>query len=64
MYGKCGSVVNAEKVFDRMRERTIFTWDAMIGACISNGEPLKAIMLYRDMRVLGVSLLILVHFLV
>ena len=56
MYGKCGSVVNAEKVFDRMRERTIFTWNAMIGAFISNGEPLKAIMLYRDMRVLGVSL--------
>ncbi|PON54428.1 DYW domain containing protein [Parasponia andersonii] len=56
MYGKCGSTVNAEKVFDGMHERTIFTWNAMIGACVSNGEPLRALELYREMRVSGVSL--------
>lgn len=56
MYGKCGSVASAEKVFDKMRERTIFTWNAMIGACVSNGEPLGALELYREMRVSGVPL--------
>lgn len=56
MYGKCGSVSNAEKVFDRMPHRTIFTWNAMIAAYASNGEPLNALELYRDMRVFGVPL--------
>ncbi|XP_010087106.2 pentatricopeptide repeat-containing protein At3g63370, chloroplastic [Morus notabilis] len=56
MYGKCGSIENAEKVFDKMRERTIFTWNAMLGACVSNGEALGALELYREMRVLGVPL--------
>ncbi|PRQ26003.1 putative tetratricopeptide-like helical domain, DYW domain-containing protein [Rosa chinensis] len=56
MYGKCGSVMNAQKVFDKMSHRTIFTWNAMIGACASNGEPLKALEMYCDMRVLGVPL--------
>lgn len=56
MYGKCGSIENAEKVFDKMRERTIFTWNAMLGARVSNGEALGALELYREMRVLGVPL--------
>ncbi|CAM8928741.1 unnamed protein product [Rhodiola kirilowii] len=56
MYGKCGAVDNAEKVFDKMPHRTTFTWNGMIGACISSREYLKALRLYRDMRVCGVSL--------
>lgn len=56
MYGKCGSLSNAEKVFDKMSQRTIFTWNAMIGSCVSNGEPLGAIELYSEMRLLGVRL--------
>ncbi|XP_028801723.1 pentatricopeptide repeat-containing protein At3g63370, chloroplastic [Neltuma alba] len=56
MYGKCGSFIDAEKVFDEMCDRTIFTWNAMLGAYVSNGEHMKAIALYEEMRVLGVSL--------
>uniref|UniRef100_A0A2N9G6I8 DYW domain-containing protein n=1 Tax=Fagus sylvatica TaxID=28930 RepID=A0A2N9G6I8_FAGSY len=56
MYGKCGSILSAEKVFDKMPQRTIFTWNAMIGAYVSNGEPLGALSLYREMRVLGIPL--------
>lgn len=56
MYGKCGSVLNAKKVFDGMSDRTIFTWNAMIGAYVSDGEHVKALELYKEMRVLGVSL--------
>jgi pentatricopeptide repeat protein len=56
MYGKCGSFLDAEKVFDKMSERTIFTWNAMIGACVGTGRYLEAVELYKEMRVLGVSL--------
>ncbi|KAK8283177.1 hypothetical protein V6Z11_D08G073800 [Gossypium hirsutum] len=56
MYGKCGSVRNAEKVFDQMGQRSIFTWNAMIGAYVSNGKPFEVLQTYKEMRVLGVSL--------
>lgn len=56
MYGKCGSLLDAEKVFDRMCERSIFTWNAMIGAYVANGESFEALELYSMMRVYGVPL--------
>ncbi|XVF36040.1 hypothetical protein REPUB_Repub19eG0024200 [Reevesia pubescens] len=33
MYAKCGSFVDARKVFDKMNEKNLYTWSAMIGAC-------------------------------
>ncbi|GMN35628.1 hypothetical protein TIFTF001_005410 [Ficus carica] len=33
MYAKCGYLSDARRVFDGMRERNLFTWSAMIGAC-------------------------------
>lgn len=33
MYAKCGSFNDARRVFEKMRERNLFTWSAMIGAC-------------------------------
>ncbi|KDP21395.1 hypothetical protein JCGZ_21866 [Jatropha curcas] len=56
MYGKCGSVVSAEKMFDKIRKRTIFAWNAMVGSYVSNGEPLEALKMYREMRNLSVAL--------
>ncbi|XP_054804151.1 pentatricopeptide repeat-containing protein At3g63370, chloroplastic [Prosopis cineraria] len=56
MYGKCGSSLDAEKVFDEMSDRTIFTWNAMLGAYVSDGKHMKALALYEEMRALGVSL--------
>ncbi|KAI4301192.1 hypothetical protein L6164_034496 [Bauhinia variegata] len=56
MYGKCGSLLNAEKVFDKMSDRTIFTWNAMIDSYVSNGEHIGALELYQKMRVLGLPL--------
>ncbi|XP_044484485.1 pentatricopeptide repeat-containing protein At3g63370, chloroplastic [Mangifera indica] len=56
MYGKCGCIIDAEKVFDKMSERTIFTWNALLGAYVSYGEPLRALKTYREMRVLGIPL--------
>ncbi|XVF63779.1 hypothetical protein PTKIN_Ptkin09bG0114800 [Pterospermum kingtungense] len=33
MYAKCGSFLDARKVFDKMNEKNLYTWSAMIGAC-------------------------------
>ncbi|KAK9140052.1 hypothetical protein Scep_009733 [Stephania cephalantha] len=56
MYGKCGHLSGAQKVFDEMPERTVFTWNAMIGGCVTNGRPFRALELYREMRVSDVPL--------
>ncbi|KAK9281811.1 hypothetical protein L1049_004717 [Liquidambar formosana] len=56
MYGKCGSLVHAKNLFDRMPYRSIFTWNAMIGAYVTNNEPLVALELYSQMRISRVPL--------
>ncbi|KAL3717418.1 hypothetical protein ACJRO7_008926 [Eucalyptus globulus] len=53
MYGRCGSRRSAEKLFDGMRERTVYTWNAMIGAYLADEDPAASLELYRDMRVSG-----------
>ncbi|XP_038716797.1 pentatricopeptide repeat-containing protein At3g63370, chloroplastic [Tripterygium wilfordii] len=55
-YGKCRCVLEAEKVFDKMCHRTIFTWNAMLGTYVSNGVPLGALEMYSEMRFSGVPL--------
>ncbi|WCJ21602.1 Tetratricopeptide repeat (TPR)-like superfamily protein [Euphorbia peplus] len=55
MYGLCGSLLDAETVFDKMSERTIFTWNSIIASYVSNGKPLGALEMYREMRNSGVS---------
>ncbi|XP_027096019.2 pentatricopeptide repeat-containing protein At3g63370, chloroplastic isoform X1 [Coffea arabica] len=56
MYGKCGSLLDARKVFDEMLELNIFAWNAMIGACVGNDRPLGALELYKEMRMLDFPL--------
>ncbi|XP_030545950.1 pentatricopeptide repeat-containing protein At3g63370, chloroplastic isoform X2 [Rhodamnia argentea] len=56
MYGRCGSCRSAEKLFARMRERTVYTWNAMIGAYLADDDPAAALELYRDMRLSGLPL--------
>ncbi|TKY52669.1 Pentatricopeptide repeat-containing protein [Spatholobus suberectus] len=56
MYGKCGSLLDAVKVFNEMSERTIFTWNAMMGAFVTTGKYLQALELYQEMRLFGVEL--------
>ncbi|XP_065861074.1 pentatricopeptide repeat-containing protein At3g63370, chloroplastic [Euphorbia lathyris] len=55
MYGLCGSLFDAHRVFDKMCERTIFTWNSMIASYVSNEKPLEALEMYRKMRNLGVT---------
>ena len=53
MYGKCGRLSDARRLFDEMTHRTIFSWNALIGAYASHGQPCEAIELYLRMRGLG-----------
>ncbi|XP_024532132.1 pentatricopeptide repeat-containing protein At5g27110-like [Selaginella moellendorffii] len=38
MYAKCGSMVDAGKVFDRMRQRDVVSWNSLIGGYAENGQ--------------------------
>ncbi|KAG8496716.1 hypothetical protein CXB51_007906 [Gossypium anomalum] len=38
MYGECGSVYFAKKVFDQMREPNVVAWNAVITACFRCGD--------------------------
>ncbi|XLS64847.1 hypothetical protein HN51_024821 [Arachis hypogaea] len=49
MYAKCGFLEEARKVFDEMRERNLFTWSAMIGACLRECDWEEVVGLFYDM---------------
>ncbi|KAM0941667.1 putative tetratricopeptide-like helical domain superfamily, DYW domain-containing protein [Dioscorea sansibarensis] len=53
MYGKCGHLASAKLLFDEMPQRTVFAWNAMIGAYVSAGLPWEAPKLFREMSVCG-----------
>ncbi|OIW04369.1 hypothetical protein TanjilG_32561 [Lupinus angustifolius] len=55
MYAKCGHLEEAWKVFDEMRERNLFTWSAMIGACCRDRCWEEVVDLFYDMMRDGVS---------
>ncbi|KAL6289230.1 hypothetical protein ACE6H2_006740 [Prunus campanulata] len=50
MYSKCGLVDCAGKVFDEMPERSLVSWNTMIGSLTQNGEEQKALGLFLQMR--------------
>ncbi|XP_021740596.1 pentatricopeptide repeat-containing protein At2g33760-like [Chenopodium quinoa] len=54
-YGKCGEVKVARKVFDKMLQRSIVAWNAMISGYEQNGFPKDAVDLFNLMRNSGVD---------
>ncbi|KAA8519800.1 hypothetical protein F0562_014110 [Nyssa sinensis] len=54
-YAKCGELCVARRVFDKMPERTIISWNAMISGYEQNGFAEEAICLFCRMRDLGVK---------
>lgn len=50
MYGKCGSLVLAERVFFRMKVRNLVSWNAMIAACVQNSKEREAIEMFKDLQ--------------
>lgn len=53
MYAKCGSMVDARRVFDHMPERSEDTWHLIIRAYAFNGLGDEGLALYEEMRKLG-----------
>ena len=55
MYAKCGSLEEARKVFNKMPEKNIVSWNAFIAGCCRNGSEKEAFKVYRHMRQADVS---------
>ncbi|XP_057854806.2 pentatricopeptide repeat-containing protein At5g27110 [Cryptomeria japonica] len=55
MYVKCGSLVDARKVFDHMKERDCVSWNTMIAACRRHGYPQEAVTLFHQMQRTGLQ---------
>ncbi|CAN1120812.1 Pentatricopeptide repeat-containing protein At1g15510, chloroplastic [Linum perenne] len=55
MYVKCGDVEMACKVFDNMLIRDIISWNAMISGFFENGECLRGLKLFFQMRELSIN---------
>ncbi|KAM2193569.1 hypothetical protein ACFX1X_026489 [Malus domestica] len=55
MYGKCGEVEDARKVFDGMPQRNAVAWNSMIVGYVQNGLNEEAIEVFYEMREEGVE---------
>eukprot|EP00250_Pteridium_aquilinum_P021965 c25273_g10_i1 orf=214-2037(+) len=56
MYGKCGTIVDAEELFKVLPHRDIVSWNVMLSAYVEQGEEEKAFLLYRQMAKESISL--------
>ncbi|XP_050386605.1 pentatricopeptide repeat-containing protein At2g34400 [Argentina anserina] len=54
MYGKCGDLSSARRVFDSMKRKDRVTWNAMITGYAQNGMSNEAMMLFDGMKEAGV----------
>ncbi|KAL5975214.1 hypothetical protein ACLOJK_031893 [Asimina triloba] len=55
MYGKCGVLDDAMKVFKEMPEKNPVAWNSMIAGYFQNGQNQKAMEVFYDMRVEGIE---------
>ncbi|KAF3795133.1 Pentatricopeptide repeat-containing protein [Nymphaea thermarum] len=55
MYGKCGSLGNARRVFDEMPVKNFVSWTAIIAGYSQHGDGKEAVRLYRRMRQEGLA---------
>ncbi|GAV69701.1 PPR domain-containing protein/PPR_2 domain-containing protein/PPR_3 domain-containing protein [Cephalotus follicularis] len=51
LYGKQGCLESAIRVFDRMMDREVCTWNAMISSLASNGREMQALDMFEKMEV-------------
>ncbi|KAF5749379.1 pentatricopeptide repeat-containing protein [Tripterygium wilfordii] len=55
MYGKCGDLLSARRVFDKMPKKDVVIWNAMITGYAQNGSSTEAIVVFNGMREVGID---------
>ncbi|CAN8268276.1 unnamed protein product [Cochlearia groenlandica] len=55
MYGRCGKLELGQKVFDRMRDRDVVSWNSLISSYGVHGYGTKAIQIFEEMLENGAS---------
>ncbi|XP_057848257.2 pentatricopeptide repeat-containing protein At3g16610 isoform X3 [Cryptomeria japonica] len=55
MYGKCGSIHKACNLFDKMPQKNVITWTAMIAGYAQNGLVEKALEAFTQMQLAGIK---------
>lgn len=55
MYGKCKSVGTSRLIFDKMKRKTVISWNSMIDAYIGSGDPGEAMATFEKMLDEGVE---------
>ncbi|KAK8928188.1 Pentatricopeptide repeat-containing protein [Platanthera zijinensis] len=55
LYGTCWDAADARKLFDRMTERDVVSWNAMVSAYVRSGSILLAERLFDEMPVRNVN---------
>ncbi|KAM0949325.1 putative tetratricopeptide-like helical domain superfamily [Dioscorea sansibarensis] len=53
LYAKCGELVNARKVFDRVAERDASAWNSVLSAHARWKTPMDVVSLFREMQCSG-----------
>ena len=55
MYSKCGSMNEAQSIFDTMQSKDIISWNAMIAGYRQNGKGIEALKLFEQMQQEGIQ---------
>lgn len=55
MYAKCGSIVNASRVFEELPDKDVMTWTALIVGLAMCGQGNKALEYFNEMQIGGVK---------
>lgn len=54
-YAKCGQIVQARIVFDRLLNRTVVSWTSIISGYAQNAQPMEALRIFSQMRKMNVE---------
>eukprot|EP01018_Ginkgo_biloba_P020274 Gb_31034 [translate_table: standard] len=55
MYARCGKLLTARQVFDKMSERNVVSWNSMLTGYTQNGYVSEALALFRQMQLAGIE---------
>nr|AKH05149.1 chlororespiratory reduction 21 [Cypripedium formosanum] len=55
VYGKCGALDDALKVFEEIPERNVVSWNSLMVGFVQNGIDEEALRIFLDMRIDGIQ---------